>query len=220
MIKVNNISKKLNEKTILNNVSFIIKDKEIVGICGKSGEGKSTLGKILAGFIKYDSGEIYLDDIKLENGKLNKDIKIIFQQVFASLDPKQKIIKGLKEVILYNKLASKDNVDNYIDELLKLIELDKDILNHLPSQISGGEASRIVILKALIFKPKLLILDESTSMLDSLTEVNILTKVKSIVKEYTGSILIISHDEKLLSLYCDKVYKLEEGELKDYEKTN
>lgn len=220
MIKVNNISKKLNEKTILNNVSFIIKDKEIVGICGKSGEGKSTLGKILAGFIKYDSGEIYLNDTKLENGKLNKDIKIIFQQVFASLDPKQKIIKGLKEVILYNKLASKDNVDNYIDELLKLIELDKDILNHLPSQISGGEASRIVILKALIFKPKLLILDESTSMLDSLTEVNILTKVKSIVKEYTGSILIISHDEKLLSLYCDKVYKLEEGELKDYEKTN
>ncbi len=220
MIKVNNISKKLNEKTILNNVSFIIKDKEIVGICGKSGEGKSTLGKILAGFIKYDSGEIYLNDTKLENGKLNKDIKIIFQQVFASLDPKQKIIKGLKEVILYNKLASKYNVDNYIDELLKLIELDKDILNHLPSQISGGEASRIVILKALIFKPKLLILDESTSMLDSLTEVNILTKVKSIVKEYTGSILIISHDEKLLSLYCDKVYKLEEGELKDYEKTN
>ena len=220
MIKVNNISKKLNEKTILNNVSFIIKDKELVGICGKSGEGKSTLGKILAGFIKYDSGEIYLDDTKLENGKLNKDIKIIFQQVFASLDPKQKIIKGLKEVILYNKLASKDNVDNYIDELLKLIELDKDILNHLPSQISGGEASRIVILKALIFKPKLLILDESTSMLDSLTEVNILTKVKSIVKEYNGSILIISHDEKLLSLYCDKVYKLEEGELKDYEKTN
>jgi len=217
MLEVKNVSKTINNKTILSDVSFRIEDAQIVGLLGQSGIGKSTLAKIITGLIKPDSGEILL-----EGGA-----QMVYQQPYAVLDPSQKIRDGIKELIRYHKLfPPKDasiiadlsesrhenrvsSIDRYINNIASNLELGGSVLNHLPSQISGGEAQRVALLKCLLLKPKLLILDEATSMLDVSTQANILAYVKKQQLMHGGSILMITHDHALASAYCDVLYEID-----------
>ena len=121
---------------------------------------------------------------------------MVYQQPYSVLDPSQKIIKGFKELIRYHSIVKADEIDSFIDRIAEEMDLDKDIFYHLPHQISGGEAQRIAIAKSLMFEPRLLILDEATSMLDISTQANVLGIIKNQTKKYDGSILIISHDKQ------------------------
>ena len=94
------------------------------------------------------------------------------------------------------------------------VGLNMEILNHLPHQISGGEAQRIAIARCLLFKPKLLILDEATSMLDVSTQANVLALVRRVMKKHGGSVLLISHDRELVEYLCDRLYVFEQCHLK------
>lgn len=210
MIEIRNIYKNFGSNEVFKNFSLEIGDKSIVGIYGKNGCGKSTLSRILSGSLKQDKGKIFIDNVEVVSKELYKYVQMVYQQPFASFDPVKRINSGIKEIIKYYNLVSKKEMNSYIISLLQNMELDKKILNHFPHQISGGEAQRIAILKCLLLKPKLLILDESTSMLDVTTQANILNYIKSQVIDYGGSIMIISHEYKLLEVYCDKIYNIEE----------
>ena len=220
MIELINISKKYGNKQVLDKVDMQICTGTIVGLYGESGEGKSTLAKVLCGVVVPDGGRVELDGKPLlsENQKYDRKlglgVQMVYQQPYSVLDPSQKIINGLKELIRYHSIVKADEIDSFIDRIAEEMDLDKDIFYHLPHQISGGEAQRIAIAKSLMFEPRLLILDEATSMLDISTQANVLGIIKKQTKKYDGSILIISHDKQLLDCICNSVFELHNGKIK------
>ena len=194
-----------------------IPDGSIIGVSGASGIGKSTLAKILCGVMPPDAGEVSLDGQLLVSEKSNYDrrrglsIQMVYQQPYATLDPSQKIGAGLRELISYHRLTkNKQETEKLIADILAQMQLPSKILAHLPRQISGGEAQRVALARCLLLSPKLLILDEATSMLDVSTQANLLALVKAQMLPNGGSVLFISHDRALTDFYCDTVYAFDE----------
>lgn len=217
MLEIKNCCKAFGDQTVLQDVSLNIQDGSIIGVSGASGIGKSTLAKILCGVTAPDAGEIFLDGQLLVSEKSNYDrrwglaIQMVYQQPYATLDPSQKIGAGLRELISYHHLAeNKKAAETLIADILAQMQLPTKILAHLPRQISGGEAQRVALARALLLSPKLLILDEATSMLDVSTQANLLTLVKAQMIPSGGSVLFISHDRALTDFYCDTVYAFDE----------
>ena len=175
-------------------------------------------GKVLCGVCPPDGGRILLDGQCLvsQNApydrKLGLSIQMVYQQPYATLDPSQKIGAGLRELISYHRLAeNKKAAETLIADILVQMQLPTKILAHLPRQISGGEAQRVALARCLLLSPKLLILDEATSMLDVSTQANLLALVKAQTIPNGGSVLFISHDRALTDHYCDMVYVFDEG---------
>ena len=134
-------------------------------------------------------------------------IQQVFQQPHAALDPTQKLSAGFFELIRYHKFASgREEEREMTEKALSSVGLEPRILNHLPHQISGGEAQRICIARCLLFNPRLLILDEATSMLDVSTQANVIGLVRRAMQSNNGSLLLISHDRALVEYLSDKIY--------------
>ena len=220
-IQGENLSLSFGEKHIFENADFTIPDGSVTGLFGRSGIGKSTLAKLLCGVYLPQSGSISMDGKPLStpkgyDRKAGLSIQMVYQQPFTALDPSQKLGAGFRELICYHRFApDRMSADVLTKDLLSEVGLLPDILGHLPLQISGGEAQRIAIARCLLFRPKLLILDEATSMLDVSTQANVLGLVRRLMAENGGSILLISHDEALVTHYCDRMYLLEEFHLKE-----
>ena len=217
MLEIKNCCKSFENQTVLQDVSLTIPDGSIIGMFGASGIGKSTLAKILCGVTAPDAGAVFLDGKLLVSQKEAYDrkrglaIQIVYQQPYASLDPSQKIGAGLRELISYHHLAeNKKAAETLIADILVQMQLPAKILAHLPRQLSGGEAQRVALARCLLLRPKLLILDEATSMLDVSTQANLLALVKAQMLPNGGSVLFISHDRALTDFYCDVVYAFDE----------
>ena len=194
-----------------------IPDGSIIGVSGASGIGKSTLAKILCGVMLPDAGAVFLDGKLLVSPKEAYDrkrglaIQMVYQQPYATLDPSQKIGAGLRELISYHRLTkNRQETEKLIADILAQMQLPSKILAHLPRQISGGEAQRVALARCLLLSPKLLILDEATSMLDVSTQANLLALVKAQMVPGGGAVLFISHDRALTEFYCDTVYEFDE----------
>ena len=217
MLEINNCCKSFENQTVLQDVSLNIPDGSIIGVSGASGIGKSTLAKILCGVMPPDAGEVFLDGKLLVSQKEAYDrkrglaIQMVYQQPYATLDPSQKIGAGLWELISYHRLTkNRQEMEKLIADILAQMQLPPKILAHLPRQISGGEAQRVALARAMLLSPKLLILDEATSMLDVSTQANLLALVKAQMIPSGGSVLFISHDRALTNFYCDTVYEFDE----------
>ena len=217
MLEIKNCCKSFENQTVLQDVSLTIPDGSIIGVSGASGIGKSTLAKILCGVMPPEAGEVSLDGKLLVSQKEAYDrkrglvIQMVYQQPYASLDPSQKIGAGLRELISYHRLTKNgQETKTLIADILAQMQLPTRILAHLPRQISGGEAQRVALARALLLSPKLLILDEATSMLDVSTQANLLALVKAQMIPSCGAVLFISHDRKLTDFYCDTVYEFDE----------
>ena len=217
MLEIKNCCKSFENQTVLQNVSLTIPDGSIIGMFGASGIGKSTLAKILCGVTAPDAGAVFLDGKLLVSQKEAYDrkrglsIQMVYQQPYATLDPSQKIGAGLRELISYHHLAeNKKAAEALIADVLTQMQLPPKILAHLPWQISGGEAQRVALARCLLLRPKLLILDEATSMLDVSTQANLLALVKAQMVSGGRSVLFISHDRALTDFYCDTVYAFDE----------
>ena len=217
MLEIKTCCKAFENQTVLQDVSLTIPDGSIIGMFGASGIGKSTLAKILCGVTAPDAGAVFLDGKLLVSQKEAYDrkrglsIQMVYQQPYATLDPSQKIGAGLRELISYHHLAeNKKAAEALIADVLTQMQLPPKILAHLPWQISGGEAQRVALARCLLLRPKLLILDEATSMLDVSTQANLLALVKAQMVSGGGSVLFISHDQALTDFYCDTVYEFDE----------
>ena len=217
MLELQNCCKSFGNQTVLQNVSMTIPDGSIIGVSGASGIGKSTLAKILCGVMPPDAGAVFLDGKLLVSPKEAYDrkcglaIQMVYQQPYATLDPAQKIGAGLRELISYHRLTkNRQETEKLIADMLAQMQLPPKILAHLPRQISGGEAQRVALARCLLLRPKLLILDEATSMLDVSTQANLLALVKVQMLPNGGSVLFISHDRALTDFYCDVVYAFDE----------
>lgn len=217
MLEIKNCCKSFGSQTVLQNVSLNIPAGSIIGVSGASGIGKSTLAKILCGVTAPDAGAVFLDGKLLVSQKEAYDrkcglaIQMVYQQPYATLDPLQKIGAGLRELISYYRLAeNRRAAEKLIADILAQMQLSTKILAHLPRQISGGEAQRVALARCLLLSPKLLILDEATSMLDVSTQANLLALVKAQMVPGGGAVLFISHDRALTDFYCDTVYEFDE----------
>ena len=217
MLEIKNCCKSFGSQTVLQNVSLNIPAGSIIGVSGASGIGKSTLAKILCGVTAPDAGAVFLDGKLLVSQKEAYDrkcglaIQMVYQQPYATLDPLQKIGAGLRELISYHRLTkNRQETEKLIADILAQMQLPSKILAHLPRQISGGEAQRVALARCLLLSPKLLILDEATSMLDVSTQANLLALVKAQMLPNGGSVLFISHDRALTDSYCDTVYAFDE----------
>ena len=217
MLEIKTCCKSFENQTVLQNVSMTIPDGSIIGVSGASGIGKSTLANLLCGVTAPDAGGIFLDGQLLVSEQHPYDrrrglsIQMVYQQPYASLDPSQKIGAGLRELISYHRLTKNgQETEKLIADILAQMQLPPKILAHLPRQISGGEAQRVALARCLLLSPKLLILDEATSMLDVSTQANLLARVKAQMLPNGGSVLFISHDRALTDFYCDVVYAFDE----------
>ena len=217
MLEINNCCKSFGNQTVLQDVSMTIPNGSIIGVSGASGIGKSTLAKILCGVTAPDAGAVFLDGKLLVSQKEAYDrkcglaIQMVYQQPYATLDPAQKIGAGLRELISYHRLTkNRQETEKLIADILAQMQLPSKILAHLPRQISGGEAQRVALARCLLLSPKLLILDEATSMLDVSTQANLMALVKAQMVSGGGSVLFISHDRALTDFYCDTVYAFDE----------
>ena len=216
-IKIKDLSFKYKNKNfnIFENVTLSLNKKDIIGIYGESGSGKSTFVDIVLGLIKPDKGSIYIDDLKVDNLHKNFSGRIAYvpQQVNLLDDTLENNItlddKHNDNEATFNKVVEYTNLQEVLNSLP---EGKKSFIGERGVKLSGGQRQRIGIARALYFKPDILVLDESTNSLDKETEKLVLNNIKNI--EFLKLILIISHSENGLFI-CNKFLKLENGKI-DY----
>ncbi len=210
------------------NVSLDLHAGDVLALVGGSGSGKSTLAKIVAGLLSADSGTILWEDHPLQNfSRLERahHIQMIFQDPYASLNPKLSVGTQLAEVVRISNFGSrisdlnpKSEVRNprlqeRCIELLKSVGLSADALSHYPFQFSGGQRQRIAIARALAMQPELLIADEPLSALDVTTQVQILDLFEQLKKEFRLTVLFITHDLAIARRFSDRVVVLQDGQV-------
>jgi D-methionine transport system ATP-binding protein len=221
MIRIQNITKKFQQLTALDNVSLHIKPGSICGVIGKSGAGKSTLIRCVNFLEKPDAGKIEIDNIdltKLSEADLRKqrhNIGMIFQS-FNLLSSKTVYENIALPLTLVGK--TKQEIKTIIVPLLELTGLTEK-QNSYPRQLSGGQKQRVAIARALVNQPKILLSDEATSALDPKTTKSILTLLKNINKKLGITILLITHEIEVIKEICDQVAVLDQGKIVEQSST-
>jgi len=231
LVELNDLSvifKQPNNVSIhaLNGIDLRIYQNETLGLIGESGSGKSTLGKTMLGLNPYGGNiNIFDETLNIEDKNLvnniRKDIGVVFQEPFQSLNPRMKIKNILSEpLIIHNKSITKDEIEIKTQKAMESVLLEKDQLEKYPSQLSGGQQQRIGIARAIINNPKLVILDEPTSSLDLSVRNDVLRLLKNIQSEFGLTYLFISHDIHTIKNISDKTAVMYLGSIMEYGDTN
>jgi oligopeptide/dipeptide ABC transporter ATP-binding protein len=195
----------------VENVSFELYEGESLGVVGESGCGKSTLGKTVLGLEEITEGSIYFKNSEIQRltdkkrKPFKKEMQMIFQDPFASLNPRQKIGNALEEVfIIHTKMSKQERYKNTV-RLLEEVGLKEEHYDRYPHEFSGGQRQRIGIARAIALNPSLIICDEAVSALDVSVQAQILKLLKNLQKKYQLTFLFISHDLGVVRYFCDRV---------------
>ena len=210
-----------NSIMAVDDVSFSIKEGETFGLVGESGSGKSTIAKMIVNLYKPSSGDIYFDDVCITQIKKNKEmlkfrkqIQMIFQDPYSSLNGRLKVKDIVAEpILLHNPSIKRSDLENYIFDLLQSVELSQSSAERYPHEFSGGQRQRISIARALATQPRLLVCDEPTSALDVSIQAQILNLLKDLQEQLNLTILFISHDLPVVRQMCDRIGVLRNGKL-------
>ena len=216
------------KKTIhaVNGVSLDIKKGEILAVAGESGCGKSTLAKALIRLEPAKSGEILINGKnvltldKIDLKEFRKHSQMVFQNPYASLNPKMKIFDILKEPLEINTDFSKEKIEDIIKEKIKLVGLDENCLELFPHEFSGGQRQRIAISRALVLNPEFIIADEPVSALDVSIQAQVINLLKELKEKYNLTIVLITHDMSVIQYLADRVAIMYLGEIVECAKTN
>ena len=231
LVEIKNLSMKYtvksafsNNNTVVinavNDVSLNIKKGEILGVVGESGCGKSTLGRCILALEKEFSGEILFNGKNIldkENTKIfRKSAQMIFQNPYASLNPRMKIFDILKEPLLVHGTKDKKEIEKKIIEVCELTGIDKTALSYYPHEFSGGQRQRISIASAIILKPDFIVADEPVSALDVSIRAQIINLLKDLKEKLNLTILFISHDLSVVRYICDRIAVMYLGEIVEF----
>ena len=195
----------------VDGVSFDVKRGEALGIVGESGCGKSTMGRVLLRLIEADGGKVVFngDDIlSLSNSEMRrrrKDMQIVFQDPFASLNPRMKVGELIAEPLRLHGVKDSDEINKKVAEITKLVGLNEYHLKKYPHEFSGGQRQRICIARALILKPEFVICDEAVSALDVSIQSQIINLLKDLKDELGLTYMFISHDLSVVRHISDRV---------------
>lgn len=236
ILKVSNLSKTYNlkRKSLLgkrelqnsvDDVSFNIKRGSIVGLVGESGCGKSTLSKCILNLIDASDGKVEFENktiydkskkfniSKKEMTELRKDMQIIFQDPYSSLDPKMSIGKTIIEGVKKHQNIQNQEAYDIAKESLELCGLDKSYMDRYPHEFSGGQRQRIAIARVLALRPKFIICDEPTSALDVSIQSQILNLMLELKEKLNLTYLFISHNLNVVRCFCDEIIVMNEGKI-------
>ena len=217
MINLVNVRKSFGELEVLKDINLQIYEKEIYGIIGQSGAGKSTLLRCINGLETYDSGTITVDGTAVdENDKkqlrqLRKDMGMIFQNfnLLSRLDVYDNVALPLR---FWNENPNTEENKKKIEHLIELVGL-KDKMHERPENLSGGQKQRVAIARALVNDPKILLCDEATSALDPNTTQQILDLLKRINNELGVTIIVITHEMRVIDSICDRVAVIDKSHI-------
>ena len=204
----------------VDDVSFSIEKGKTLGVVGESGCGKSTTGRCILRLIEPTSGEVifYGQDITKLNQRdmkaLRKDIQIIFQDPYASLDPRKTISQIISEPIIINKiLTNKHDVEDRVHELMDTVGLAQRLVNTYPHELDGGRRQRIGIARALAMNPKFIVCDEPVSALDVSIQAQILNLLQDLQEKMELTFMFITHDLSVVNHFSDDIAVMYLGQL-------
>ncbi|MFD1039740.1 ABC transporter ATP-binding protein [Virgibacillus byunsanensis] len=237
LLKVNNLKKHFPQKSgifkktknyvrAVDGISFEIKEEETFSLVGESGCGKSTTGRSILRLHEPTSGEILYDGqdiLEFSKGdfrKLRKDLQMIFQDPYSSLNPRMTVKKLLMEPLLTHHVCTKEEAESRILDIAQKVGLSKEQINRHPHEFSGGQRQRIGIARALILNPKVVILDEAVSALDVSIQAQILNLLIDLQKDLKLTYLFISHDLNVVRHVSDRVGVMYLGQMMEMAPTD
>ena len=205
----------------VNRISFSINRKEIFGLAGESGCGKTTTAMLLLGLYKPTEGSVSYDGKEIgslskeELVKFRRNAQLIFQDPYESLNPRFSVRRAIEEPLIVNKIGDRSKRKEIVIEVMKRAKLMpvEAFLSKFPHELSGGERQRVCIARAIVLEPTLLVADEAVSMLDVSIRAGILNLLKSLTNELKMATLYISHDLSLLGSICEKIGVMYAGEI-------
>jgi ABC-type glutathione transport system ATPase component len=203
----------------IDDISLTIHRGEILGLVGESGSGKSTLGRSIMSLIESQSGEILLQGKDLrtlakdELKNQRRHLQMIFQDPYASLNPRMTVFDTLAEPMLLHGLADKATVVEQVNQLMDDVGLERRFIRKYPHEFSGGQRQRIAIARALALKPRLIIADEPVSALDVTIRAQILELLLTLTQKHGLTMLFISHDMSVVRFLCDRVVVMHKGRI-------
>jgi oligopeptide transport system ATP-binding protein len=205
------ISRQVGAVKAVDDVSFIVKEGETLGLVGESGCGKSTTGRAILQLQKPTSGKVYfyedeltgLSSIQLR--KLRPKMQMIFQDPYASLNPRHTIGKIVGEPLLIHEYGTESEIKKRVIELLDLVGLKKLHYNRFPHEFSGGQRQRVGIARALSLNPRFIVCDEPISALDVSIQAQVINLLQDLQKELNLTYLFIAHDLSMVKHISHRV---------------
>ena len=208
----------------LSDVSLDVHQGETIGIVGESGCGNTTLGRCVVRGIEASSGEVllhteedgvidFLKATRQQMKKYRRDIQMIFQDPYASLDPRMTVFDIISEPLRYNTKMSAREIEKAVDRIAEQVGLNKAFLRRYPHAFSGGQRQRIGIARSLILQPKVVVCDEAVSALDVSIQAQVVNLMKDIQQETGAAYLFIAHDLSMVKYISDRIGVLHLGHL-------
>lgn len=206
----------------IDDVTFDLYKGETLGLVGESGCGKTTLGRTLLGLIKANSGNISYNTINLTNltdkewKEYRKDLQIIFQDPYSSLNPRKTIGNSILEPMIVHKIfKTEEEAKQKVYELLEKVGLTADQYNRFPHEFSGGQRQRVSIARALAVVPKVIICDESVSALDVSVQAQVLNLLNDLKKDFDLTYIFVSHDLSVVKFMSDRILVMNKGKIEE-----
>lgn len=195
----------------VDGVSFKLRKKEILGLAGESGCGKTTCGKLIAGLLPPTSGKILFNGLDLTSlphhrlRTVRRGIQVIFQDPVSSLNPRMRVGPIIAEPIIVHNLKPKEGINEMVARLMHEVGLSEDLFNRYPHELSGGQRQRVGIARALALSPELIIADEPCSALDVSIQAQVLNLILELHQKLGLSIIFISHDLSVVRRICHRL---------------
>ena len=211
------------KQQILFDVSVDVKKGTCLGILGESGSGKSTMGRVLCGLLKPDSGNVLLNDIPVYASKagrreLQNKLSVVFQDYTTSANPRFRVRDVLKEglYVRQRREGMRLNQEKEINRLLELVGLSLDFAERFPHELSGGQLQRVCIARAVACNPEIILFDEAISSLDAHTQVQIMDLLLELKEKLSLTYIFITHDLTSFTYLCDDVLFLYQGHVTEH----
>ena len=219
LVEAHNLVKRYGTSNVVNDVSLTIYRGETLGLVGESGSGKSTIARMLLRLVEPTSGSVTFEgtDVLAANKhglrKLRRRMQMVFQDPFAALNPRLSIRSLVAEPFAIQGGFSRVHVNARLDELMREVGLEVDVLGRYPHEFSGGQRQRISIARAIALKPDFLALDEPVSALDVSVGAQVINLLRDLQRTNGLTYLFISHSMPLVRYLCDRVAVMERGRL-------
>jgi ABC-type oligopeptide transport system ATPase subunit len=219
LLSVSNLVKSYGDLRAVDDVSFDIEAGETLGLVGESGSGKSTLGRCILRLIEPTSGRIEYNGRDLlslggnELRRIRRDMQIIFQDPFGSLDPRFRVLDVVTEPLLIHEKLSAEERRRRAEELMRAVGLDPSALVRYPHEFSGGQRQRIGIARALALRPKFIVADEPVSALDVSVGAQIVNLLQQLQREFGLTYLFISHSMPVVRYLATRIAVMQRGKL-------
>jgi oligopeptide/dipeptide ABC transporter ATP-binding protein len=206
----------------VDDVSFNIPKGKTIGIVGESGCGKTTLGRLIVRLLDPTSGDIFFSGKKISSLKqrkfrpFRKNIQIVFQDPYASMNPRMTVKNILSEPLRVHKILPKGKINPYILSIMREVGLDMEHLHRFPHEFSGGQRQRICLARSLILNPDLIVLDEPTASVDVSVQARVLNLLKDLQEKRNLTYLFISHDLSVVTFMAESIVVMYLGKIMEF----